>query len=243
MLADDPKKPETGQILRSILNHSGNDTIEIFLEFLPGELENLLATKTIHKVLKLTTKLNTSNMHLHNKDGIITKYDTVLDILQEFYTFRYSMYEKRKEYQLKKFKNDLLLAEWRLQFVKDVLSGKIVVIKSNRQGRSKQDIIDDLTKFEYPMLSRDPYAADSEKNYGYITSIPLFALTPEEMDKLNEVIAESKRDYEAYNNLTIEMMWTSELDKFEKEYVEWLNNSGPSKTGGKKTTKGKGKKN
>ena len=43
-----------------------------------------------------------TNMNLYNSAGRITKYDTVNEILNEFYLIRLSFYTKRREYMLNK---------------------------------------------------------------------------------------------------------------------------------------------
>jgi DNA topoisomerase-2 len=53
-------------------------------------------------VKSLTTKIKTTNMHAFNEKGIITKYDTLNDILAAFWTVRINLYETRRAHQITK---------------------------------------------------------------------------------------------------------------------------------------------
>jgi DNA topoisomerase-2 len=50
----------------------------------------------IHKILKLTSNLNTTNMVCFNQDGKLKKYNSAEEILMEFYPLRLEYYIKRK---------------------------------------------------------------------------------------------------------------------------------------------------
>lgn len=42
----------------------------------------------IHNKLKLTSVINLSNMVLHDKDGVLKKYESAKEIMEEFYHAR-----------------------------------------------------------------------------------------------------------------------------------------------------------
>lgn len=48
-----------------------------------------------------------NNLVLFNKDGLIKRYTTVNEILEEFFATRIEYYKLRKEYLLSKYKNEL----------------------------------------------------------------------------------------------------------------------------------------
>ncbi|CAI5534429.1 unnamed protein product [Closterium sp. Naga37s-1] len=61
----------------------------------------------MEKRLKLTTTMNTGNMHLFDADGRMKKYDSPEDIVEDFYGIRLGYYEQRKEHQLVQLRHDL----------------------------------------------------------------------------------------------------------------------------------------
>lgn len=52
--------------------------------------------KGLEETFKLTKSMATSNLVAFDGQGRIHKYETVLDIMEEFYHIRLKFYEKRK---------------------------------------------------------------------------------------------------------------------------------------------------
>ncbi len=61
--------------------------------------------------------MSVNNLMAFGPDGKIKKYETVLEILQEFYTVRLEYYSKRKEYL-----TDVLTEEW------EILDNKVFTV-------------------------------------------------------------------------------------------------------------------
>ena len=61
--------------------------------------------------------LSTTNMHMFNEKGTITKMKNVKQIIKEFYNFRLSWYQKRKDYLIEKLKNELVFLDARIKFI------------------------------------------------------------------------------------------------------------------------------
>ena len=55
-------------------------------------------TTDIQKLLKLNKTVKMTNMHLYNSQGKIKKYNSVKEILEEYYIVRLEYYQKRKDY-------------------------------------------------------------------------------------------------------------------------------------------------
>ena len=55
----------------------------------------------------MSTTIAMSNLVLFNRDGLLKKYTTVNEILEEFFTTRIEFYKLRKEYLLSKYRNEL----------------------------------------------------------------------------------------------------------------------------------------
>ena len=73
--------------------------------------------KKVESTFKLINKETTTNMHCFNKKSVIRKYETIYDILQEFYTVRLEYYTKRKEYQIGELDKELNVLEWKKKLV------------------------------------------------------------------------------------------------------------------------------
>jgi DNA topoisomerase-2 len=71
--------------------------VSFTVTFTEGHLAQMEADGTLEKKLKLrSSKFSTSNMHAFNAQGVIKKYNSAAEILQEFYELRLEYYAKRK---------------------------------------------------------------------------------------------------------------------------------------------------
>jgi hypothetical protein len=157
------------------------------------EVKRELSNYTLkgHKLLpnirtrKPKKKKITYNMNLYDENGLLKKYSSPIDILNDFFNFRLKMYEKRKQYYLKLLENRLNLIGWKIKFIEYVINGKLIVFE-NKKARSKENVIQQLEEQSFPKLSTDPDKDDDQKSYSYLTGITIFALTEEERKKLED---------------------------------------------------------
>jgi DNA topoisomerase-2 len=178
-------------------------------------------------------------MYLHDASGKITKYDTVEDILRDFYDFRLHMYEKRKVYYTKLLKNELKILSYKVKFIRKVCNREIII-----ERKKKSAIIEKLIELGFPKLSHDLNAIDDNninaivgddeqddvpivtkktyKTYDYVTNLPLFSLTEEKIEELEKQHADKKAELELYENTSVQDLWRMELDELSEAYDKWL---------------------
>ena len=72
---------------------------------------------------KLSTLIHTSNMVLFNAQGKLQKYQSVHQVLDEFYAMRLAFYDKRKAYLLQELARDLDILRNKARYIRDVRSG------------------------------------------------------------------------------------------------------------------------
>ena len=161
----------------------------------------------------LITHLNLSNMYLHDFEGNIRKYNTPEELINDFYIHRIVKYEERKLIYTQILENELNLLRWRIKFIDDYISKKIII-----ERKKKIEIIENLKKLNYPMLSTDYKAEEKDKNYNYIIDIKLFDLTLEKMEELENKFRAKKEEYEKYKKLNSKDIWKSELLELKKLY-------------------------
>lgn len=214
-LAEEANKPLKTDLFSNVIDDSGNNNVDIKLIFLPGKLHELIKNNTLEKTLKITSKISVTNLKAYDTNHKIKHYSTPSDILKEYCDFRLDAYKRRKECYLLILQHKIDLIKWRIQFVKDYTEGKIVVDK-----KTKQYVIDKLTEFGYPQLSKT-YGGDN-KSYDYLTDIKVWDLTTENRIELENEYKQRLLDFETYKNTTIQQLWLSELDEFEVAYDKWL---------------------
>ena len=64
--------------------------------------------ETFYKKMKLSKTFNTNNMHLFNEKGVIQKYNSVDEILNDYYKVRYKFYIKRRDNIISILEKELL---------------------------------------------------------------------------------------------------------------------------------------
>jgi DNA topoisomerase-2 len=222
LVADDSKNSVNDKIIKEWEHDCGTNSINITITFTYNALQKLEKSGEVMKKMKLYKNVGTTNMNLYDTDGKIKIYETPIDILKEYKLHRLNMYDKRKEYHLRYIKNQLDLLVWKIKFLEFVISGKIIVFLKNKAVK-KSVIITKLEELNFPKLNYNiGNNKEYEKTYSYITSVSLFALTEEELEKLRQEKDVREAEYIDYKNTTIETMWMRELDEFEKAYNKWL---------------------
>lgn len=89
--------------------------------------------KDVHKDLKMTKAVHTTNMHLfHPKDGI-KKYSSAEDILVDFVGIRLDTYKKRKAHMIKTLSEECKLLSEKARFIQMVVDNELVVFRRKRQ--------------------------------------------------------------------------------------------------------------
>jgi len=206
-------------------NMGSDENICLKISFEPGELQKLLKKDdyAIYKTLKLITSIKTTNMNLTNNNGVIAKYNCVEDIMIDFYNYRLKMYVKRKEYMIKLLKNQMLISKYKKKFIEYVLSDEKTHKPKIIMDRMKKiQIIQQLEKFQFPKLSVNVNADDSEKDYSY-TEMSIYNRTEEKIKELTEDYIEKQKQLDYYEKIAPSELWLIELNEFENGYNKWLN--------------------
>lgn len=202
---------------KNIISYVSNVTDEIF-EFTitldEDKLDKMIKMKTIYQKFKLVSRLGTSNMHLYNQYGVIKRYKTANDILREFYEIRLQKYIERKEFLIKKLKNELNILEWKMKFIVNVLEGIIIVFKQKREK-----IIERVKELGFPELGSENSQTTS---YEYITSLPLFSLTEEKVEELQSKLDNKLKELGIIEITTEKEQWKSELNELLEKYEEFI---------------------
>lgn len=152
--------------------------------------------------------LSTSNMYAFNSAGQITKYDTVFDIVNEFYDVRLGYYQHRKDAVLAKLRYDMEHMQNKIRFIREVVAETIKVHKIKRAELEAH-------------LATNAYR-QHEGGYEYITRIPVYNLTLDKVEDLEQEIAKAQDYIAALEATTPQRMWLEELEELEAVYKRFL---------------------
>lgn len=193
----------------------------------------------LHKVFKLQSSLTCNSMVLFDHMGCLKRYDSVNDILKEFFELRLHYYKLRKDWQLGSLGAEAAKLSNQARFVLEKIEGKISI-----ENKSKRELIRMLVQKGY---ESDPVAAwckaqeksaedddddgnDSDSsidsgsssgpNFNYILNMPLWCLTKEKVDELLKQRDQKKGELHDLQRKTPEDLWKEDLAVF----VEELNN-------------------
>ncbi len=226
-------KQEAKKYLVDYVDNGSDINVKIKLTFDGNQLQVLIREKKIDEELKLISKISTTNMHLRDRNGIIKKYDDPNDIIKDFCIVRLETYDKRREYCLKLFKNELELISWKVKFLEYYMDGKITFYDEKggkRIHKKEEDMIEMLEGLGFPRLSgkigneeeKEEENEKDDKSYNYITRLPIWSLTSEKLEKLKEELDEKTNKYNDYSSKSSKDLWVGELDAFKTAYVAWL---------------------
>jgi DNA topoisomerase-2 len=173
----------------------------------------------LEKVLKLVSNKNlaTNFMYLFNREGRIQKYDTVNDIIREYYAVRLEAYATRKRILLDELQKRARVLENKIRFLQAVIDETIVIHKKNRA-----DLENELSQQGFDRV---------DDVYDYLLGIPLYTLTIDKKLELDRQLQDVRSKIDRAEQTSERQMWIEELDDFEKKY-----NSINAKTA-KKTSK------
>ena len=187
-------------ILKDVTNLSTELVVDILVQFPKGKL----STIDVESVLKLTTTVSTTNMHLFDADCKLHKYLSIQEIIDDFFVTRLKTFQLRKEAQLKDMYLLLSKLSNRARYILEVLSGNIDLRK-----KTNQQVVEMLEEFKFDK---------QEGDYKYLIKMPMDSVTEEHVDKIVREKEVTETELEILLKTSVEDMWLKELTVFEREY-------------------------
>nr|XP_021509139.1 DNA topoisomerase 2-alpha [Meriones unguiculatus] len=189
----------------------------------------------LHKVFKLQTSLTCNSMVLFDHVGCLKKYDTVLDILRDFFELRLKYYGLRKEWLLGMLGAESAKLNNQARFILEKIDGKIII-----ENKPKKELIKVLIQRGY---DSDPVKAwkeaqqkvpDEEENeesdnensdsvaesgptFNYLLDMPLWYLTKEKKDELCKQRNEKEQELNTLKKKSPSDLWREDLAVFIEE--------------------------
>jgi DNA topoisomerase-2 len=213
-VVDKSGKKSPAQI-RDMVSLSTEKVVDITVTLPKGQLVVLEAAvdgetglNGLHKLLKLSTTVSTTNMHLFDKDMKLHKYGGVAEIIDAFYPVRIETYRVRKAALLEELSNRLIRLSNRERYILAILAGEIDL---RRKTNAQVDA----------MLEGASYTRIGEGGYDYLTKMAMNSVTEENVAKIVREKAETEAQRLALEAKTVEAMWLDELDVFDREYASY----------------------
>ena len=227
------KIPPSIKDFTSLCTEVSIDITVVFPKGRLAELEQSVDATTgvndLEKMMKLTTSLSTTNMHMFNHEFKLHKYATVEEIMDDFYGVRLDIYGKRKAALIKDMQKKLMKLSNRARYILETLEGVVDLRRKNAQQVSE---LMESRKFD-----------KLEGDYKYLIKMPMDSVTQENVQNILKEKEETEKELNILTATTLEKMWLSELDEFEREYGvykkrrEQIQSGNSATAGGAKTKK------
>lgn len=163
--------------------------------------EDELTDEDILKMLRLRRSYGISNMTLLDDQGYPKYYETAISILETYFQQRLNEYAKRKDHILRNITEQIQIIDWKVIFVTAIVEGKLEI-----RNRPKADIHKDMDQLGVP--------------HEYLDKIKIYALTREEIEKLNLKREEEYRRMAEYKELHPAVLWEADLIEFVQAYLK-----------------------
>ena len=181
--------------------------VDITVVFPKGKLAELEQSGSdgVEKLLKLSTTVSSTNMHMFNSEFKLHKYTSVEEIIDDFYQVRMATYQKRK---------DSLIADMRRLLVK--LSNRARYILANLDDtidlrrKTAAQVTELLVSLKFDKIDED---------YKYLIKMPMDSVTSENVASILKEKEDTEKSLTQLMATTLEQMWLSELETLEKEYA------------------------
>merc|ERR1712241_568798 len=248
-------------------DYNTDTTVKFIISMTEEKIRAAERDKGLHSFFKLQTTMSTTSMVLFDHLGCLKKYETVEEILREFYDLRLKMYEKRKAYTVGMMAGEAGKLSNQARFILEKCDGSLKV-----ENKKKQLMIDELSRRGYDSdpvkawkksqaqtdeenldgtvmeASDDEDDADSDKDFDYLMGMPMWSLTQERKDELCKKRDERQKELKKLQATSKEEMWLHDLDEFvakldeveAKENQETKDNQEPQQKGFKKVAGKKG---
>jgi DNA topoisomerase II len=206
------KKPKT--VLKSF-EDLYNDVDVNFVLYLDAEYYKKAKAEPadFEKLFHLTSSWKTTNMCCFDTNMNIVKYNTIGDILEQFFVHRLVAYEERRQHQIQVLKDDLVEMEAKWRFLQSIVDGTLKIV-----NEEDDVVLAGLRRLGLPPRSK-PEATDSLEAYEYLLRMRVDRIKKasiEEAKKECEVLRIRITELEL---LTASGIWGRELDSFLETWI------------------------
>jgi len=199
--------------IRDMTSLSTEVAIDILVHFPKGRIAELEEQRDangingIEKMLKLTTTVSTTNMHMFNADCKLHKYASVEEIIDDFYTIRLATYQKRKEYLIQELRRRLVKLSNRAKYILETLDGKIDLRRK--------------TATQVSELMEGQGFERIEGDFKYLIKMPMDSVTNENVEHILKEKADTETELTTLLATTLETIWLKELVELETSYDKY----------------------
>ena len=208
----DKQGKKIAPVIKDFTNLSTEVAIDITVTFPKGKLAELVAVGSedingLEKLLKLSTTVSTTNIHMFDADRKLHKYESVEEIIDSFMTIRLEAYKKRKAAQLVQLRKIFQKLSNRARYIQESLTGAIDLRK-----KKADEVTTLLEGLQFDKIEGD---------YKYLIKMPMDSVTEENVANIMKETEATAKSIDDLEKTAIETIWMHELDQFDREYESY----------------------
>ena len=218
----------TGVQIKDFKEYHTEHTVCFKIEISPDNLAKAQSLG-LEKVFKIKSSVSTTNMVLFDPNGKIRKYETALEIIEDFAATRIEYYVKRKSYMMSKLVREIEIMENKRKFLLAVVKGdlrfdsrkiaEIVKELKNLGIKSMTEICDECKiaceggteEGESDGEDHNVVADTVKQGFDYLLGMTIWNLTTEKLDQLIEELKVKKSELDRLKSTSPESMWDDDL--------------------------------
>lgn len=203
--------------IKSYTDISGVTQVDCTIQFAKGRLEELTKQKLdngcngVEKLLKLFTTVSTTNMRLFDANDKLKKYESVPEIIDDYFVTRLELYEKRRQHLIATLQKEMIELSSKVRFIQENLEGVV-----DLRRKTKAEVADLLFDRGYPSMS------ETEYDYDYLTRMPMHSVTAEHVERMNRDFEKKQSELATVQATTANQMWVQELQALRVEYNNFV---------------------
>ena len=201
-------------------DNSKDTNVDFVITFSKGQLDELESAAGDHgcngleKLLKLYSTSSTTNMNLFNSEDKLKKYNSVSEIIDDFFIVRLEYYGMRKAHLIDVLERELIVLSNKAKYIQEVLNGTVDLRK-----KKKDEIIKMLETKGYHKIINENNVVDED--YKYLVRMPMDSVSEENVEKLLNEYDRKQKELAEIKATSCQQMWLRELDALEQEYVNY----------------------
>merc|ERR1711971_1500062 len=227
---------KTPAVISEYKDYNTDKTVKFVVSMTADKLRQAECDNGLHQFFKLQTTMSTTSMVLFDHLGCLKKYETVEDILEEFFELRLKYYGKRKKYQEGMLSAEASRLSNQARFILEKCDGtvkvenkkrKIMISELTRRGYdsdpvkawkkaqlSAQEALDESLEEDNDEEKSDEDEDNSGPDYDYLVGMPMWNLTEEKKAEYLRKRDEKQAELRRLQATTKEEMWETDLEEF-----------------------------
>ena len=185
-------------VIRDYEDNSTDKDVNILVKFAKGYLA-AKSSLVIEKMLKMAVIKTTNNMHLFNVNEQLKRYNTVREIIDEFYEERLVMYEKRRQYHLKNIEMLLKTINNKVLYIEGLLNNSI-----DLRGKSAS-MIDSMLL--------DCGLEKEKDSFQYLTKMAMDSVSKENVERLQNQKVGLDIEYKKLHISNAKSLWFDDIQE------------------------------